>query len=81
MILSSHIFDSFDDVFVIPRQTIPKQRLLLLERVNAIAPARNSWGFYERNVDGKINTKEIDSYRLQFHQTSHQQKQDRHKKC
>ena len=53
MILSSHIFDSFDDVFGIPRQTIPKHRLLLLERVNGIAPARISWGFYERKVKGE----------------------------
>ena len=78
MILSSHIFDSFDDVFGIPRQTIPKHRLLLLERVNEIAPVRISWGFYERKVEGEINIKEIGSYRLHFHQTSHQQKQDQH---
>ena len=68
MILSSHIFDSFDDVFGKPRQTIPKHRLLLPERVNEIAPARISWGFYERKVKGEINIKEIGSYHLKFHQ-------------
>ena len=52
MILSSHIFDSFDDVFGIPRQTIPKHRLLLLERVNGIAPVRNSWGFIKHPDPG-----------------------------